>query len=412
MIFKYTFKTALNGLRTNKSRSALTILGIVIGVASIIAIESIGEGAQLLIVRQLEGLGSQTIVIQPGREPKGLSDFASLFLDSLKEKDLLALKNKNNVPTLLDLSPEIIVPGSVTYLGESKDALTIGTSPAMTQILDLYPTEGVFFSDEDVANYSYVAVIGSKVKEKFFGDGDVLNQKIKIRNRNFRVVGVFSSAGQAMMFDVDSLVIIPYTTAQRYLLGTDHYTEIVARAVSKETVDQTARDIVATLREAHGITDPAKDDFHIQTQEDIQQRAGMITDILKMLLMSVAAISLLVGGIGIMNIMLVSVTERTREIGLRKAIGARSKDILWQFLVEAVLLTLTGGGLGVMLGAGISFMAALVLSRLVAIGWVFTFPLSAALVGLAVAFLVGLVFGIYPARKAAKKDPIEALRYE
>ncbi len=413
MILKHLLHTAINGLRANKSRSALTILGIVIGVASIIAIESIGEGAQLLIIRQLEGMGSQTLIIHPGREPKGLSDFASeFFMDSLKEKDLIALKNKNNVPTLLDLTPEVMVPGSVIFGGESKDAITIGASPAMAEILDIYPSEGILFTDEDVSNYSYVAVIGSKVREGLFGSDEAIGQKIKIKGKNFRVIGVFQSSGQKMMFDIDSLVLIPYTTAQRYLLGANYYSELVARATADETISQTVEDIITTLRESHGITDPSKDDFHVHTQEDIQQRAGMITDILKILLLSVAAISLVVGGIGIMNIMLVSVTERTREIGLRKALGATEKDILWQFLVEAVLLTLSGGAIGITIGAGISFLAAFVLGKFVIIGWEFSFPVSAALVGILVSTVVGLAFGIYPARQAAKKDPIEALRFE
>ncbi len=413
MTLKHLFTTAVKGLRANKSRSALTILGIVIGVASIIAIQSIGDGAKLLIVRQLEGLGSETIVIHPGREPSGFSDFASeFFLDSLKEKDLLALKNKNNVPDLEDLTPEVIVPGGVTYLNESKNAMTIGAAPIMMEILDLYPGEGNFFTNEDVANYNYVAVIGSKVREKLFGQSEALGQKIKIKGRNFKVVSVFQTAGQKMMFDVDSLVIIPYTTAQRYLVGNNYYTEIVAKAVSKDKITQAVQDITATLRESHNITDPSKDDFHVHTQTDIQARAGMITGILTALLMSVAAISLLVGGIGIMNIMLVSVTERTKEIGLRKALGATEKDILFQFLVEAMILTLVGGVIGIILGAGLSFLASLILGKLVAIGWVFSFPIGAALVGIFVAALVGLVFGIYPARRAAAKDPIEALRYE
>lgn len=414
MTLKHTFKTALTGLQTHKSRSALTILGIVIGIAAIIMVMSVGQGAQDLILNQVRGLGSRTIIIEPGREPKGPSGFASILGDSLKDRELEAIKKKSNVAGLADVTPIVIVRGAsgVVYQGETYQAMTIGTSDLVSKILEIYPKEGAFFSDEDIKQRASVAVIGSEVKKKLFGPSDALGQKIKIKNINFRIVGVLPAKGQVSMFNADELVIVPHTTAQQYLLGTNYYNAIIVQAESEEVISRTVRDIELTLRELHNITDPEKDDFHVTTQADIADRVSAITDIFTILLVSVAAISLLVGGIGIMNIMLVSVIERTREIGLRKAIGATESDIMRQFLFEAIILTAIGGIIGVLLGAFLSFMASLVLSRIVSLVWAFVFPVSAAVLGIGVAGLVGLVFGLYPARQASLKSPIEALRYE
>jgi putative ABC transport system permease protein len=406
------FKTAIMGLRANASRSILTILGIVIGIAAIIVVVAIGDSAQAMILGQIGGLGSKTIIIEPGREPQGPSDFSAILSDSLKEKDLVALKNKANVPGLKDLTPNVVVPGSVSYQGQTYRGMTIGSSAFLSRVLNIQPTEGIFFGDEDIRQHATVAVIGSKVREKLFGLSTALGENIKIKDKNFRVIGVLPPKGQVSIINVDDVVVIPYTTAQKDLMGINHYNSIMAEAATEEGLARTANDIKLTLREIHDITDPAKDDFHVMTQADIADRAKMITDILTYLLVSVAAISLIVGGIGIMNIMFVSVTERTREIGLRKALGATDNNILMQFLMEAVLLTAAGGVIGILLGAGISYLAAIVLSQIVSMSWTFTFPVSAALIGIGVSTLVGLVFGLYPAYKAAHKNPIEALRYE
>ncbi len=414
MILRDSFRTALKGLQTNKSRSALTTLGIVIGITSIILMMSIGRGAESLILNEIGGLGAETIIIRPGKEPSGPSDFGeTLFSDSLKTQDVESLRRKSNAPYIEDIMPTLIVPGSVEYEGETFRPMTIaGSANFFSQAFGADVDKGVLFDDIDIRQSSSVAVIGSKVAEELFGFSDAVGEQIKIKDRKFRVVGVFSPKGQVAFFNINELVIIPYTTAQKYLLGIDYFNEIIVRAESPETVARTVRDIEATLRENHNITNSKDDDFFVTTQEGVINQIQTIIGALTAFLASIVAIALVVGGIGVMNIMLVSVTERTREIGLRKALGATDKDIMTQFLFEAVTLTALGGIIGIILGAILSFGTSLILTYVVALNWTFIFPISAAILGLVVSGLVGLVFGIYPARQAAKKSPMEALRYE
>jgi len=412
MTFNFTFKTAIAALKANKSRTALTILGIVIGITAIISVMSLGQGAQDLILGQIQGFGAKTIVIAPGRQPQGPTDFAFLFADSLKEKDLEALQRKNNVPHLAKIMPIIFGSESVSFEGETYRPTIFGVNNLFAQIYDLYPSEGRLFNEEEIKGYVDVAIIGSKVRDQLFGNAEALGQRMKIKGRNFRVIGILSQKGQLSFINFDDAVIIPYTSAQRYVFGIKHFHRIVVEADTEANVPATVEDIKTTLRTSHGITDPAKDDFFVETQVQALEQVSTITNVLTMFLAAVAAISLLVGGVGIMNIMLVSVTERTREIGLRKALGATERNILFQFLLEAVILTGLGGIAGIALGVFISFVTSVALSRTLSLDWSFVFPFSAAALGLGVAAAIGLVFGIYPARKAAKKDPIEALRYE
>lgn len=414
MKLRFLFNTSRKALVAHKSRTFLTVLGIVIGITSIILIMAIGRGAEGLILNEIGGLGGETIVIRPGQEPKGPNDLAeSIFSDSLKANDITALLKKANVPGLADLAPAVIVPGSVSYLGETFRPTTLGWSAEfMGSIYNTYPETGRFFTEQEIRQRAAVAVIGSKVAEELFADDDPIGKNIRIKNRNFRVVGVLQNRGQVAFVNINELVIIPYTSAQTYLLGINHYHEIIVRASDAELVDRTVRDITLTLREAHGITDPTKDDFYVVTQEGLVDQIRIIVSTLTIFLASMVAIALLVGGIGIMNIMLVSVTERTQEIGLRKALGATERDIMVQFLLEAVLLTATGGIIGIILGASFAFLAATAISQFGGLNWPFVFPISAVVIGLSVSAGVGLVFGLYPARQAARKTPIEALRYE
>jgi len=414
MVLKHIIKSSFSALLTNKVRSSLTILGIVIGVMSIILIVSIGQGAEKLILKEIGGFGTDMVVIRPGREPTGPTDIAeTIFADSLKIKDIKALESKSNVPHLSAVAPAVIVPGAVSFEGETFRGQTLGWSVEfMNEMFDIYPEEGISFDDNDIDRKASVAVIGSKVKKELFGEDSALGKKIKIKDRNFRVVGVYAPIGQVAFFNVDETIIIPYSTAQTYLLGIDHFHEVMTRVEDSSFVAVTVRDIEMTLRESHDITDPEKDDFFVVTQEGMVEQVETILGALTAFLSSVVAIALVVGGIGVMNIMLVSVTERTREIGLRKAVGATNSDILQQFLIEAVLLTLLGGVVGIILGALLSVLASFGIAYYLDTEWTFAFPVFAAVLGVGVSAIVGLIFGIYPARQASKKSPIEALRYE
>ena len=412
MTLKYSFKTAVIGLKTHKSRSGLTILGIVIGITAIMLVMSLGQGAQNLILSQVQSIGSKTIAIVPGRHPKGITDVFSTFTDSLKQKDLDLLAKKENVPHLAKIMPVVFGSDTATYGTEAYQMTIFGVTGLFAQIYDMHPDQGRIFTDDEVKSYADVVIIGSKIKDELFGNDDALGQKIKIKGKSFRVIGVLSKKGQSTFLNFDEATIIPYTTAQQYIFGIKHFNRLVVETDSEANVDQTVQDIKTTLRNSHNITDPDKDDFFIETQAQAMEMVGTIMNVLTMFLTAVAAISLLVGGVGIMNIMLVSVTERTKEIGLHKALGATENDILTQFIVEAIILTATGGIVGILLGTSLSFLISVVLTKALGVGWLFAFPVQAALLGIGVAAFVGFVFGIYPAMRAARLHPVDALRYE
>ena len=412
MTLSHLFKTSITGLSTNRSRSFLTILGIVIGITAIMLVISLGNGAQNLILGEVQGLGTNTIAVIPGRAPTGPSDVSQLFSDSLKDKDLTALENKANVPGLQSLMPVVLGADTASYDSNTYQVSVFGATDLIASIFNLVPAEGQFFDQSDVDSYANVAVIGADVATHLFDNQDPLNQNVKIKGRNFRVVAVLPKSGGGSLFNFDAMVIMPYSTAGTYVTGQKYFSRIIIQAVSDAAVPATARDIQLTLEESHNITDPTKDDFTVQTQQSLANTLGTITSALTWFLVAVASIALFVGGVGIMNIMLVSVTERTREIGLRKALGAKDRDILSQFLLEAVLLTLIGGLVGIVLGASLAFLVAFILSHALNINWTFSFPWSGAILGISVSGVIGLVFGGYPASKASKKSPIEALRYE
>jgi putative ABC transport system permease protein len=412
MPFHHGVRIALAGLQTNKVRSALTILGIVIGVTAIIMVVSLGQGAKDLILGQIQGIGARTIGIVPGRLPKGPTDVLATLTASLKDRDLAALQRKENVPHAADIMPIVFGSETASYQGQTFRPTIFGGTELMADIYDAYPERGRNISADDVRGSADVVVLGQTVVENLSPDHDLLGERVKIKGRNFLVIGVMAKKGGSSFINFDEMALMPYTTAQNYIFGIKHFNRMVVRADNEINVDKTVTDIKTTLRELHGITDPNKDDFGIETQADALKTVGTILNTLTVFLAMVAAISLVVGGVGIMNIMLVSVTDRTREIGLRKALGATNRNILSQFLLEAIILTGIGGLIGILLGAGLSFAISLIISNVFGLAWSFTFPVNAALLGIAIAAIVGLIFGMYPARQAAAKSPIESLRYE
>ncbi len=409
-----TIKASLQALRAHLGRSLLTILGIVIGIVAIVLVISLGQGAQELIISQVESIGANSIIVRPGREPSGPSDVAETILsDSLKAADITALQKPANVPGVLSIEPAMLVPGSISYQENIYRATVFGWTPnALGEIFSVYPEEGSFFTDDDVREQAKVIVIGAKVREELFGDSDALGEFVTVRGQKLKVVGILPASGQVSLFNVDEVAIVPYTTAQRSLLGVTYFHELFIRTEPDADVDQVAEDIKATLRETHGITDPEKDDFFVVAQKDIVERIGIITQVLTIFLVAMASISLIVGGIGIMNIMLVSVTERTQEIGLRKALGATNTHILRQFLIESLILTAMGGIIGTTIAILLAALVSTVAQTQFNLDWPFRLPIFGIVLGVGVATIIGLVFGIYPARKAAHKDPIEALRFE
>lgn len=408
------FQTALRSLTANWGRSLLTILGIVIGVAAIVLVMALGQGAQELILQEVRGVGANFIDITPGRQSGNMTDmYSTLYSDSIKDRDVKALLNKSNVPGLSSVSPALVLPSAVSYLDAVYRPVVMGwTTKELEEMIGIAPAEGELISEEDITQRAKIVVIGSRVREKLFGESDAVGKLVTIKGQKVRVVGVMPPYGSVLGMNLDDLAILPYSTVQKDFLGWDYYQELHARATDGVDVEQVAEDIRATLRESHNITDPSKDDFTVMTQKDITKRISTVTQVLTIFLVMVASISLVVGGIGIMNIMLVSVTERTREIGLRKAVGAQNKDIMQQFLLEAVMLTVSGGAIGTSIAIGISFLVAVIARQQFKLDWPFQIPVSALIIGLGMAAVVGIAFGLYPARQAARKSPIDALRYE
>ncbi len=414
----YSFKTALIGLKTNKVRSFLTILGIIIGIAAVVAMMSLGAGAENLIVGQIMSMGSNNIFIEPGSfDPKKTSMMEAMMkemeIKTLKISDAKAIKN---LPEIEEAAPLVVGMDKVVYKDINKKITFLGTTPAAHIVEGTNIILGRDFTDAEVKSQARVAVLGYKITQDLFGDENPIGKTIRIKKTNFKVIGVLEERGSQTFMNLDEYIYVPITTAQKLLLGIDHIRWIIAKAKNENVVDEAVADIRLLLRDRHNIYNPqgdlTKDDFRVMSQVEATNTLSSVMEIFTLFLASIAAIALVVGGIGIMNIMLVSVTERTKEIGLRKAVGARRKDILYQFLLEALVLTFLGGVIGVILGVIGSFFGGMVFGKMLNTNWGFFISFKAIGLGLGVSTVVGLAFGIYPARKAAQLSPIEALRYE
>jgi len=398
------FKVASASILKNKMRTLLTMLGIVIGVGAVIVMVAVGNGAQTMIQSQINGLGTNLIIVMPGYgTPGGVNEGAGSF-NKLSVDDAATLKQQGTL--ISAVSP--VVSTKAQVLGGSTNWRTNinGVSTDYPAIRNWQPSSGEFFSDEDVTSARKVALIGSTVANNLFPGTDPVGALIQIGKVPFTVVGVMSSKGQnAGGQDQDDIVLVPYTTAQTRLSGNVRIGQILVSTESADEIPAAEQEVQGIMRDAHRLNG-APDDFTVKNQTEIAEAATSTTKVMSGLLAAIASISLLVGGIGIMNIMLVSVTERTREIGVRMAIGARGSDVLTQFLVESVVMSLLGGFVGLALGYG----GAALLGHVT--GWATSTPASAVAIAVGFSAAVGVFFGYYPARKAAGLNPIQALRYE
>jgi putative ABC transport system permease protein len=397
-------KVGLRSIARNKMRSALTMLGIVIGVGCVIVTDGIGNGAAVSIQSNINSLGANFIMIFPGAVTAGGARIFSAQ-SSLTEDDAAAIKT--DCPSVAYVSAGARSAGTVVAGENNWSTEIFGSDVDWPFIRSWNVASGSFFSESDVKSASKVAVLGNSVKQNLFPDSDPIGAVIRVKNVPFKVVGVLEKKGGSTMGnDQDDQIVIPYTTVMKRLSGNNRLNMVQVSAKSPDEIAESMTEIKALLRQRHRLGPGQDDDFMMRSQEEIAATASETTRTLSVLLASIAVVSLVVGGIGIMNIMLVSVTERTREIGIRMAIGAKSRHVLLQFLLEAVTLSIVGGGIGVALGIGVS--------RVIAkfAGW----PVSVDPTSIAIAFgfsaLIGIFFGFYPARKAAALDPIEALRYE
>ncbi len=399
-------KIAKNALLRNKFRAFLTMLGIIIGVASVITMLAIGQGSKQSIRSQISTMGSNMIFIMPGSEQRGGVMMGNSNAQNMKISDVEALKN--NVTNIIAISPELRASGQAVFGNSNWPTTIYGGNHQYLDIKSLKLESGRMFNESEIKTMAKVCIVGQTVVENLFGKGvDPIGQSIRFKNIPFKVIGVLADKGEnAMGQDQDDLMLAPYSTVQRRILAVDYIQSIQMSAVSEEKSDEAITEITAVMRKKHKIKDGDDSDFRVMSQAELVKTISSVSDIMTALLGAIAGISLLVGGIGIMNIMYVSVTERTREIGLRMSIGGKGRDILLQFLIESTLLSVIGGIIGILLG----YLASSIVGSIM--GWPTLIMTQSVVASFLVCSAIGIFFGWYPARKAASLNPIDALRYE
>lgn len=418
MKIREVVKLSLLSMLRNKTRTALTVLGMVIGIASIVIVFSAGEGIRSLIVGQIEAFGTNTIQTEvrvPSSKKGNEGDMESagaiasgIQVTSLNEKDLEDIKR---IPNINDGYGAILSQETISYLNETKKAFLFGVSASYIDIDNSELASGYFFSESDNISLSQVVVLGSKVAEDIFKGDDPIGKTVTIKRGRYQVIGVLKERGATVGFDFDSMTILPVKTLQKKIMGIDYFMYTIHRVVNPELAEETAETMRDILRENHSISNPDRDDFRVTTMKEMLETSKDVTNSITILLLLIVTVSLVVGGVGILNVMYVIVSERTPEIGLRKALGAKFSDIMKQFLIESILITLIGAILGILLGIIFSFIVFL-LANYFGLDWKFSVPLKSFGVALLFAIFFGVIFGLFPARKAGKLDPVEALRKE
>jgi putative ABC transport system permease protein len=406
MSFSSLLRIAVRALVRNRLRAILTMLGIIIGVASVIAMLALGEGSKRSMREEMSKMGTNMIMVMPNFQRRGGVSLGSSSSNAMKMTDVIALRNE--ATSIAAVSPEVRATGQIIYGNKNTQTTIYGVSEEYLGIKKLTIKSGRLFNTQELKSMAKVCILGQTVVENLFGAGaDPVGLSIRIKNLPFLIIGVLDEKGESGMGqDQDDLILAPYTTVQRRLAAIDYINGIYASAVSEEKGPKAQAEVEEILRRTHKLKDSDENNFRVMSQSELMATMTSITDILTYLLGAIAGISLLVGGIGIMNIMFVSVTERTREIGLRMSIGGRSRDILKQFLVESIILSVMGGLLGILLGYLIANVAGTFMNTEAYV------QTKAVVLAFVVCFVIGVFFGWYPARKAANLNPIDALRYE
>ncbi len=406
-------RIAYRSLVTAKTRFFLTVLGVVIGVAAVIMVMAIGASAQALVLSQVQKVGSNLVIVLPGasEESGPPAQALGIVTTSFTFDDLKAIREPSNVPHLLAFAGYVTGSGTIESRSESFETSFQGVSPSMIEVESMRVVEGRFFFPEEETDLSRVVVLGNTRAKELFPHGSSIGETVKIKGNPFRVVGVLEERGSAAFSSPDTLVYVPLFTAQKILLGINYLNFGRGKVDIAKNVDLTRNDITTLLRDRHDLEEGEESDFSVRSTAMALSLLTNITNVLKYFLIAIASLSLLVGGIGIMNSMLISVSQRVREVGLRKAVGARPIHIILQFLIESAFITILGGLFGIVFGVMIAFLASVIIP-LLGYEWEFLVPPISLVIGFSVSFVIGIIFGLYPALKAAQISPMEALRYE